>query len=99
VGPQEQRPRRLELAWYAGESNCCGTNEFLRYCELSGIEPYICVNTGSGMMDEAQAWVEYCNGAENTCRVNLRRQHRRSESCPLALRERVRPSQPDHHPC
>jgi alpha-N-arabinofuranosidase len=30
---------------------------------------------GSGTMDEAQAWVEYCNGTGNTSWANLRRQH------------------------
>src|SRR5581483_9382528 len=32
VGPLEQRPRRLELAWQAEESNRFGTHEFLQYC-------------------------------------------------------------------
>jgi alpha-N-arabinofuranosidase len=30
---------------------------------------------GSGTMDEAQAWVEYCNGTGNTSWANLRRRH------------------------
>ena len=75
VGPAADRPRRSELAWYAEESNRFGTNEFLDYCRILGTEPYICVNMGSGTMDEAQAWVEYCNGAGNTSWANLRRQH------------------------
>ena len=75
VGPADQRPRRSELAWYAEESNRFGTNEFIRYCRAIGAEPYICVNMGSGTMDEAQAWVEYCNGTGNTSWANLRRQH------------------------
>lgn len=79
VGPVEQRPRRMELAWHAEESNRFGTNEFLRYCELLGVEPYICVNMGNGIMDEAQAWVEYCNGTGNTYWANLRRTHGHEE--------------------
>jgi len=75
VGPLEQRPRRAELAWYAEESNRFGTNEFIEYGRVIGTEPYICVNMGSGTMDEAQAWVEYCNGTGNTSWANLRRQH------------------------
>jgi alpha-N-arabinofuranosidase len=75
VGPVEERPRRAELAWYAEESNRFGTNEFIRYCRRIGAEPYICVNMGSGTMDEAQAWVEYCNGTGNTSWVSLRRKH------------------------
>ena len=69
------RPRRSELAWYAEESNRFGTNEFLEYCRVLDTEPYICVNMGSGSMDEAQAWVEYCNGTGNTHWANLRRAH------------------------
>jgi alpha-N-arabinofuranosidase len=75
VGPAADRPRRAELAWYAEESNRFGTNEFIEYCRVIGAEPYICVNMGSGTMDEAQAWVEYCNGAGNTSWANLRRTH------------------------
>ncbi|PYM12239.1 MAG: alpha-N-arabinofuranosidase [Candidatus Rokuibacteriota bacterium] len=75
VGPKEQRPRRSELAWYAEESNRFGTNEFIEYCRTIGAGPFICVNMGSGTMDEAQAWVEYCNGTGTTSWANLRRQH------------------------
>ena len=75
IGPQDQRPRRRELAWQAEESNRFGTDEFIAYCRLLGAEPYICVNLGSGTLDEAQAWVEYCNGTGNTYWANLRRQN------------------------
>src|SRR5882672_2932632 len=75
VGPKDERPRRIELAWYAEESNRFGTNEFIEYCREIGTEPFICVNMGSGTMDEAQAWVEYCNGTGNTSWANLRRRH------------------------
>jgi alpha-N-arabinofuranosidase len=79
VGPREQRPRRSELAWYAEESNRFGTDEFIEYCRALDTEPFICVNMGSGTMDEAQAWVEYCNGTGNTSWANLRRQHGHAE--------------------
>ena len=79
VGPREGRPRRTELAWYAEESNRFGTNEFIEYCRAIDAEPFICVNMGSGTMDEAQAWVEYCNGTGNTSWANLRRQHGHAE--------------------
>jgi alpha-N-arabinofuranosidase len=75
VGPKAQRPRRTDLAWYAEESNRFGTDEFIEYCRVLGAEPFICVNMGSGTMDEAQAWVEYCNGTGDTSWANLRRQH------------------------
>src|SRR5207253_126738 len=79
VGPRDRRPRRSELAWYAEESNRFGTDEFIEYCRVLGAEPFICVNMGSGTMDEAQAWVEYCNGTGNTSWANLRRQHGHAE--------------------
>src|SRR5579875_2881354 len=62
IGPLEKRPRRRELAWFAEESNRFGTDEFIEFCNAIDTEPYICVNMGTGTLDEAQAWVEYCNG-------------------------------------
>ncbi len=75
IGPVEKRPRHLELAWHATESNRFGTDEFMEYCRVAGIEPYLCVNMGTGTMDEARAWVEYCNGTGDTYWANLRRQN------------------------
>jgi alpha-N-arabinofuranosidase len=79
VGPREERPRKTELAWFNEESNQFGTDDFLRYCRVMGTEPYICVNMGTGTLDEAQAWVEYCNGKGNTHWTNLRRKHGHDE--------------------
>ncbi len=59
VGPKEQRPTRVEPAWQTSETNQFGTDEFLAYCRRLGVEPYICVNLGSGGIEEAAAWVEY----------------------------------------
>ncbi|MBO0722272.1 MAG: alpha-N-arabinofuranosidase, partial [Blastocatellia bacterium] len=59
IGPRDQRPRRLEMAWGTVETNRFGTHEFLQYVEMLGAEPYICVNLGNGTWTEAQQWVEY----------------------------------------
>ncbi len=75
IGPVEKRPPQMELAWHSVETNRFGTDEFMHYCRLMQIEPYLCVNMGTGTMDEARAWVEYCNGTGNTYWANLRRQH------------------------
>ena len=56
IGPKERRPRRLELAWHAEESNRFGTDEFIAYCRDLGAEPYICINLGTGTLDEARNW-------------------------------------------
>ncbi len=45
----------------------------MRFCQLIGAEPYLCVNMGTGTMDEAAAWVEYCNGTSDTYWANQRR--------------------------
>ncbi|MGI9123036.1 MAG: alpha-N-arabinofuranosidase, partial [Rubrobacter sp.] len=79
IGPREERPRKTELAWFSEESNRFGTDEFIEYCRLMGAEPYICVNMGTGTMDEAQAWVEYCNGTGDTYWANLRRRNGHEE--------------------
>jgi alpha-N-arabinofuranosidase len=73
IGPPDQRPRKIELAWGSEESNRFGTDEFVEYCRALGAEPHICINMGTGSLDEAQAWVEYCNGTGNTYWANRRR--------------------------
>jgi alpha-L-arabinofuranosidase len=73
VGPR--RTRRLDLAWHAEEPNTFGTDEFVAYCRALGAEPYVCLNMGTGTLDEALAWVEYCNGDGDTRWAGLRREH------------------------
>lgn len=79
IGPKDDRPRRIELAWHDEESNRFGTVEFIEYCRTLGTEPYICLNLGTGTPDEAAGWVEYCNGTGNTYWANLRRSHGHDE--------------------
>ena len=79
VGPRDERPRKSELAWLAEESNRFGTDEFIEYCRVLDTDPYICINMGTGTIDEAQAWVEYCNGTGNTYWANLRRKNGHEE--------------------
>ncbi len=79
IGPRDQRPARLEMAWHTIEDNRFGTHEFLRYCELSHCEPYVCANLGTGSWTEAQQWVEYCNLAEGTAMTELRKKNGRAE--------------------
>lgn len=75
VGPVESRPRRPELAWGNVESNRFGTDEFMAWCKAVDAEPYLCFNFGTGTLDEAMAWLEYCNGTQDTYYANLRRKH------------------------
>jgi alpha-N-arabinofuranosidase len=79
VGPKDKRPKRPELAWIGVESNEFGTDEFLRWCEVVGTEPYFALNFGTGTLDEALAWVEYCNSDKDTHYANLRRANGREK--------------------
>ncbi|EFQ27215.1 alpha-L-arabinofuranosidase [Colletotrichum graminicola] len=79
VGPKEKRPKRHELAWVCVESNEFGTDEFMKWCEVVGAEPYLALNFGTGTLDEALAWVEYCNSDKDTYYANLRRQNGREK--------------------
>lgn len=73
VGPKESRPVRFDLAWRKEETNRFGTDEFIEYCREIRAEPYICINMGTGTLDEALHWLEYCNGGGNTYYAQLRR--------------------------
>ena len=64
VGPKSERIPRLELAWATLESNQFGTNEFIEYAKAIGTDPYFTVNMGTGTIEEARRWVEYCNVKE-----------------------------------
>ena len=79
IGPRDQRPPRLEIAWGTVESNRFGTHEFLDYAQQLGAEPYICANLGTGTWTEAQEWVEYCNSAEDTAVTRERKRNGRAD--------------------
>ena len=61
VGPVEQRPRRPELAWLGVESNQFGTDEFMKWCEVVGTEPYLCLNFGTGQSCYEDPQTQYTN--------------------------------------
>jgi len=61
VGPKDQRPKRLELAWGVVEPNQVGTDEWVQLNQEIGTENVVCINAGTGTIDEARFWVEYCN--------------------------------------
>lgn len=75
VGPVEQRPPRLELAWRTIETNEFGTNEFMKWSEKANIEPIFAVNLGTKGIENAVSLIEYCNIEEGTLYSNLRKTH------------------------
>jgi alpha-L-arabinofuranosidase len=75
IGPKDKRPARLDLAWHRVESNQMGTDEYVKFCNLIGAENFICINAGTGSLDDARHWVEYCNVEKGTYYSDLRRKY------------------------
>lgn len=61
VGPKEERPVRLDLAWHTSESNEVGLHEFADWCVSANTEMMLAVNLGSRGLDEARNFLEYTN--------------------------------------
>ena len=72
IGPKDQRPAKMDLAWKQIESNQMGTDEYAKFCSLIGADNFLCVNGGTGTLDDARNWVEYCNGEVGTYYADLR---------------------------
>ena len=75
VGDVEKRPRRLEIAWRAIETNEVGTNEFMKWAKKAGIEPIFAVNLGTKGIENAVSLVEYCNIKGGTYYSDWRKEH------------------------
>ena len=75
VGPKAQRPSVLERAWNSLETNQFGTNEFIEWCRMAGIEPMLAVNLGTRGPQDAGYFIEYCNHPGGTHYADLRRKH------------------------
>jgi alpha-N-arabinofuranosidase len=75
VGPKTQRPTVLDRAWNTTETNQFGTNEFIEWCGMVSAEPLLGMNFGTGSVEMAVAYVEYCNVDRGTRWSELRRTH------------------------
>lgn len=75
VGPREERPRRLELAWRTIETNHVGTNEFVDWAARAGSDVMMAVNLGTRGIDAARNLLEYCNHSGGTYYSDLRKKH------------------------
>lgn len=75
IGPKDQRPPRMELAWSRLETNRFGTDEFIDFARRVNTEPYFSVNMGTGTIEEAQQWVEYCNVKSGPYYAELRKKY------------------------
>ncbi|WP_284982970.1 alpha-N-arabinofuranosidase [Arthrobacter sp. efr-133-TYG-118] len=79
VGPKEQRPRRLDLAWHSTETNEIGMHEFSTWLEKVGSELMLAVNLGTRGTLEALDLLEYSNIRSGTELSDRRASHGRVE--------------------
>ncbi len=79
VGPVEERPRRLDLAWHSTETNRVGLHEFQTWLERVGSELMLAVNLGTRGVLEALDLVEYANIRGGSTLSDRRRANGREE--------------------
>ncbi len=79
VGPREQRPRRLDLAWHSTETNEVGLHEFSSWLEKVGSDLMMAVNLGTRGTLEALDLLEYSNIRSGTALSERRIANGRAE--------------------
>jgi alpha-N-arabinofuranosidase len=79
IGERAKRPRRTNF-WVDDptspvrgqnvpqnyEPNTFGTNEFMRFCQMTGGKPYLAANLRALGAQDFYQWVEYCNSPAGT---------------------------------
>ncbi|MBI9113934.1 arabinosylfuranosidase ArfA [Sanguibacter suaedae] len=73
IGPRDQRPTRLDLAWHSSDPNLVGVDEFMDWARKAGVEPMMAVNLGTRGIQEALDLLEYCNVPGGTHFSDMRR--------------------------
>ena len=84
VGPREERPRRLDLAWFTTETNEVGLHEFAHWAKKAGSEVMYAINLGTRGADAARNVVEYANHPGGSYWSDLRKKN--GEADPLGIR-------------
>ena len=75
VGPREQRPKRIDLAWSVVETNQVGLNEFSDWAKKANTDVMMAINLGTRGVAEAMELLEYCNLDQGTYYSELRKAH------------------------
>lgn len=79
IGPKDERPTRLDLAWRTSDSNQVGIHEFADWAEKANTEMMLALNLGSRGLDSARAFVEYVNHPGGSYWSDLRKKNGRSD--------------------
>lgn len=85
VGPKENRPKRLDLAWFTTETNEVGLHEFADWAKNAGSEIMYAVNLGSRGPEQARDIVEYANHPSGSKYSDLRIANGRKEPFDIKL--------------
>lgn len=72
IGPKDQRPTRLDLAWHSTETNEVGLHEFATWAAAAGVEPMLALNLGTRGVGDALDLLEYSNVAAGTALADRR---------------------------
>ncbi|GAB2808218.1 alpha-L-arabinofuranosidase C-terminal domain-containing protein [Ferruginibacter profundus] len=72
IGPKNQRPARINMAWGGIDDNQVGTDEWFALNKSIGSENIVAVNLGLGTIQDAAYWLEYCNYPKGTYYSDLR---------------------------
>ncbi|WP_203580693.1 arabinosylfuranosidase ArfA [Microbacterium hibisci] len=72
VGPREDRPNRIDLAWHTLETNDVGLDEFARWSDRAGTELMLAVNLGTRGIEAAVDLLEYANVRSGTALSDAR---------------------------
>lgn len=72
VGPVEQRPARLDLAWRTLETNRFGMDEFVDWARKADTQVMMAVNLGTRGISDACNLLEYCNHPGGTLYSDMR---------------------------
>ena len=75
IGPRENRPHRLDLAWSTTETNEVGLHEFTTWAKKANSQVMYAVNLGTRGPDEARNVVEYANHKGGSYWSDLRRKN------------------------
>ncbi|WP_208422693.1 arabinosylfuranosidase ArfA [Latilactobacillus fragifolii] len=84
IGPKNQRPTRLDIAWRELETNQFGLHEFIDWSKKVNSVPNMAVNLGTRGIQEAADLVEYCNFPGGTYLSDLRQKNGAKE--PFAIK-------------
>ncbi|MHA7143546.1 arabinosylfuranosidase ArfA [Arthrobacter sp. TmT3-37] len=72
VGPREERPTRLDLAWHSTETNQVGMHEFSSWLRKVDSDLMLAVNLGTRGTPEALELLEYTNLPKGTALADQR---------------------------